>query len=89
MKDFLVYTALRLLLFVSTLAIVLGIWWALSGAEEVTDTQVFVSVIVAFAGSGIASYYLLANQREAFARRVEARASKAASKFEELKSKED
>lgn len=84
-----IYTGLRLLLFVAALVVVLGVWWAVTGAGSVTETQVFVSIVVAFVLSGISSYVLLSPQRERLAQRVEARAGKATAKFEELRSKED
>jgi uncharacterized membrane protein len=51
--------------------------------------NLFWAVILAFVVSGIASYFVLNRQREAFARRVEQRASKAAAAFEERKARED
>ncbi len=46
-------------------------------------------VVIAFAISGVASYFLLNRQREAFARRVDERARRVSVRFEELKAKED
>ena len=89
MKEFVVYTALRLGLFFGCLAIVLGIWWAATGADGVTDTQVLVSMVVAFLASGIASYFLLHPVRERLARKVQDRAERASARFEELKARED
>jgi len=88
-KEFVVYTALRLGLFLGCLAIVLGIWWAATGAGALTETQVFVSMVVAFLVSGVASYFLLDRFREQFARKVQARAERAAARFEEMKARED
>jgi small-conductance mechanosensitive channel len=88
-KEFVVYTLLRFALFGAVLAIVLGIWWAATGAEGVTETQLLVSMVVAFIVSGIASYYLLHDIREQFARRVHERAAKASGKLEEMRSAED
>jgi hypothetical protein len=45
--------------------------------------------VIAFVASDLGSYFLLDRQREALARRVEARAAKAATAFEQLKAKED
>ena len=84
MKEFLVYTGLRLALFVGSFAIVLGAWAALSD-----QVPVFWVVLIAFVVSGIGSFFLLNPQREAFARRVEDRARSASSKLEEMKAKED
>jgi uncharacterized protein HemX len=83
-KEFWIYTGLRIALFLGSFAIVFGIWAALTG-----DVPVLWAVVIAFAMSGVGSYYLLARQREAFARRVDARAQRAAAKIEEMRSKED
>ncbi len=83
------YTLLRIVLFVTTFVVVLGAWKLLSGGDGVTSNEVFFAVIVAFVISGVASYFVLSRQREAFAQRVEARASKAVSKFDEMRTKED
>lgn len=84
MKEFLVYTALRLALFLGSLAIVAGAWWLVTEA-----VPVLWAVVIAFVLSGIGSYYLLNGPREAFARRVEERAARASRAFEERKAKED
>ena len=84
MKEFWIYTGLRILLFLGSLAIVVGIWAAATG-----DVEMIWAVVIAFLMSGIGSYYLLARQREAFAQRVEVRAQKASAKIEEMRSKED
>lgn len=89
MKEFLVYTLLRFGLFAAALAIVLGIWWAATGAGSLTETQVLVSAIVAFVVSGIASYYLLHPIRERLAHNIERRAARASAKLEEMRSRED
>ena len=47
------------------------------------------AVVIAFVVSGLASYFLLNRQREAFARRVDERAQRVSSRFEEMKAKED
>lgn len=84
MKEFVVYTALRVLLFIASLGVVLGIWILV--ADQV---PVLWPVVIAFAISGVASYFLLNRQRAAFAHRVEQRASRAAAAFEERRAKED
>ena len=84
MKEFWIYTGLRIALFLGSFAVVFGIWAALTG-----NVPVLWAVVIAFALSGVGSYYLLAPQREAFARRVDARAQKASEKIEEMRSKED
>jgi hypothetical protein len=83
-KEFVVYTALRLLMFAATFGIVLGVWLLVGD-----KVNIFVVVVIAFIASGIGSYFLLNGQREAFAQRVDARAARAAKAFDELKAKED
>jgi ABC-type multidrug transport system fused ATPase/permease subunit len=84
MKEFWIYTGLRIALFVASLGVVGGVWMLVS--DEVPLLWV---VVVAFALSGVASYVLLNRQREAFARRVEARAERASAAFEAARAKED
>ncbi|WP_344153165.1 DUF4229 domain-containing protein [Nocardioides koreensis] len=84
MKEFVVYTALRIVLFLASLAVVIGVWMLL--ADNVPLTW---AVVVAFVVSGLGSYFLLNRQRAAFARRVEERADRATAKFEEMKARED
>lgn len=88
MKEFLVYTGLRLSLFLVALAIVIGVW-SIPTEGSLTYNAVFWSFVIAFAVSGVASYFLLNPFREAFARKVQARAERASARFEELRSKED
>jgi hypothetical protein len=83
-KEFWIYTGLRVLLFLGALAVVAGIWAATAG-----EVPILWAVVIAFLVSGVGSYFLLARQREAFARRVESRAQKATAKIEEMRSKED
>jgi hypothetical protein len=83
-KEFVVYTGLRLLLFAATFGIVIGIWLLVADRANI-----FVAVVIAFVASGIGSWFLLDRQRTAFARRVEARAERATKAFEELRAKED
>lgn len=85
MKEFVVYTALRLLLFVASLAIVSGIWSLVSGG---TVSPIGV-LVLALLISGVASYFVLNRQRDAFAKRVEARAGRMADSFEARKARED
>ena len=85
MKEFVVYTVMRIVLFVASFALVVGVMaLAFDGRYNL-----FWAVILAFLISGIASYFILNRQREAFARRVEARASRASAAFEERKARED
>jgi hypothetical protein len=83
-KEFVVYTGLRLLMFAATLGLVIGVWLLVAD-----KANIFVAVVVAFIVSGIGSYFLLNRQREAFAQRVEVRAARASKAFDELKAKED
>jgi ABC-type bacteriocin/lantibiotic exporter with double-glycine peptidase domain len=83
-KEFVVYTALRIGLFVTSLLVVIGVW--LLVADQVPILWAFVIALVL---SGVASYFLLNRQREAFARRVEQRAERVQERFEQMKSKED
>lgn len=84
MKELLVYTALRLVLLAASFGIVAGLWIAVTGG-----VSVFWCLVIAFVVSGIGSYYVLNPQREAFARRVEERASRASARFDEMKARED
>ena len=84
MKEFLIYTGLRILLFIASLGVVLGVW--LLVARQVPVVWV---VVVAFVISGIASYFLLDRQRAAFAARVEERAARATAAFDERRARED
>jgi len=83
-KEFVVYTGLRLALFVISFLVVAGLWGLF--ADEV---DILWSLVIALVVSGIASYYLLNRQRDAFARRVEERAARASAAFEQLKARED
>jgi hypothetical protein len=83
-KEFLVYTLFRIALFVGAAAIVYGIWEALADG-----VPLFWVILIGFVVSGVASYFLLNQQREAFARRVETRAKKASERLEEHRTKED
>jgi hypothetical protein len=83
-KEFVVYTLLRLVLFAASFAIVAGIWLAV--ADEVPVMWVFV---IAFVISGLASYFVLNPQRERFAQRVDERARRASAAFEAHRARED
>jgi uncharacterized membrane protein len=84
MREFAVYTGLRLLMFAATFGIIVGVWLLVS-----EKANIFVAVVIAFIVSGVGSYYLLNGQREALAKRVEVRAGRASKAFEERKAKED
>ena len=83
-KEFIVYTALRLALFLATWAILIGAWLVVTGGASLGLT-----FLVAFLVSGIGSYFVLRGPREAFAGRVEVRAERATARFNELNAKED
>ena len=85
MKEFWIYTALRLLLLIGTFIVVSLVW------SLFTDGQVptFWAVVVSFVISGVLSVFALNRPRQAFARRVEARAGRASAKLEEMRSRED
>ena len=85
MKEFVVYTVMRILLFMASFGIVVGVMALLLDGRY----NLFWAVILAFLISGIGSYFILDRQREAFARRVETRAAKASAAFEERKARED
>lgn len=84
MKEFWVYTGLRLLLFVGSLGLVAGVWLMLAGS-----VPILWAIVLAFLISGIGSYFLLNGPRDAFARRVETRAERMSAKLEEMRAKED
>ncbi len=75
MKEFVVYTVMRIALFLASFGVVVGVMALVFDGRY----NLFWAVILAFLISGIASYFILDRQREAFARRVEARASRASS----------
>ena len=83
-KEFAVYTLLRLVLLAASFAIVAGIWLAV--ADEVPLLWVLV---IAFVMSGVASYFILNRPREQFAQRVDERARRASAAFEARKARED
>lgn len=85
MKEFAIYTGMRIALFVASLITIMLIWSLFTEGR----VPALWPVVLAFAVSGVLSYFLLNKQRDAFARRVEERASRAASAFEERKARED
>jgi hypothetical protein len=85
-KEFAVYTVARIGLFLATFAVVAGVWLLANGGHGVPLLwPFFIAVVV----SAIGSYYLLKKPRERFARMVDRRASAAARRFEQARSKED
>jgi Protein of unknown function (DUF4229) len=83
-KEFWIYTGLRLLLFLATAAVVSGIWLAVAGSANVMWV-----LVIALLVSGAASYSVLGRQRSALARHVDERARRASEKLEEMRAKED
>lgn len=83
-KEFVVYTGLRILLFLAALGVVLGLWVPLAG-----EANLLAAFVIALVVSGIGSYFLLNGPREALAQRVDARARAATSRFEEMRARED
>lgn len=84
MKSFWIYTAMRLGLFVGCFAIIFGLWFLVSDS-----VPIFWVVLLAFVVSGVASFFVLERQRNAFAAKVEGQAGRASAKLEEERSKED
>jgi protein-S-isoprenylcysteine O-methyltransferase Ste14 len=85
-KEFLVYTGLRLGIFVGSLLLVGGAWALITDSDQVPALWV---VVLAFLISGVASLFLLNQQREAFAQRVARRAERATAAYEAARAKED
>ena len=84
-KEFAVYTALRLGLFVVCYAVLGGLYLLLFGDRGLVIWPFLLAVVV----SSVLSVSLLRRQREAFALRVQQRADRAAARFEERRSRED
>lgn len=85
MREFAIYSLLRLGLFLAVLAVVGGVWLAVFGSES----SILWPLVIAFLLSGLLSLFWLNSPREAFAQRVQGRADRAAAKLHDLKSKED
>jgi hypothetical protein len=85
-KEFVIYTASRIALFVAAYAVVVGIHLAVTGADSI---PLFWPFLVAIVISSVASVYLLKGQRARFAAVVERRAQAASRRFERARAKED
>lgn len=85
MREFWTYTALRIGLFLATVAVT---WGSYALVAEKT-INLLVVLLVAAVVSSLLSWKLLAGPRNRFAASVDARASRAAAKFEEMRSRED
>ncbi|GAB3078837.1 DUF4229 domain-containing protein [Nocardioides zeae] len=86
MKQFVIYTLMRLALFVVVYAVVLGVWTLVVGSGPLIQLP---PLIIAMLISGIVAFVLLDEQREAFAERVDARAKRVSSSYEKSRSRED
>ncbi|WP_188779534.1 DUF4229 domain-containing protein [Marmoricola endophyticus] len=84
MKAFWSYTLMRIGLFVASFAVVWGVY-----AIVADRINLIVVVLLAAAISAVASWKLLEGPRERLAENVQARASRATERFEEMRSKED
>lgn len=84
MKQFVLYTALRVLLLVASFGLIVGVWGLV--ADHV---PVVWALLLALVLSGVTSYWLLRRPREDFARVVEQRAGRATANFERMRAKED
>jgi hypothetical protein len=85
-KEFLVYTAARLAIFVTSYVLVVLVYLWISGAEQIPLIWPF---LVAVLISAIASVYFLRRQREAFALAIQRRADRTKARFEQARAKED
>jgi uncharacterized membrane protein YhaH (DUF805 family) len=83
-KEFWIYTGLRLLLFAASVVIVGGLWLAVTHSANMMWVLILSLVL-----SGLASFFLLGRQRAALAQHVNDRARRAATSFEEMKARED
>jgi hypothetical protein len=85
-KHFVIYTALRMALFVATFAVVGTIVVLIFGNNSAAWVA---SLFLAAVLSSLLSLRLLSGPRDRFAQVVEARATRARTKFEEMRSSED
>lgn len=86
MKEFFIYTAARLGVFLASYAVVVGIYLLVTGADQVPLIWPFLVAVVI---SAVASVVLLRRQREAFAHAIQQRADRASSRLEQMRAKED
>jgi hypothetical protein len=85
-KEFAIYTALRLGIFVACYALLGTLWTLLFDTTTSLLVWPFLGAIVL---SSLISLKVLAPQRERFAAKVEGRARRASAKFEERRARED
>lgn len=86
MKAFAIYTALRIGLFLVVYAVLAGAYLLISDSSTIPLIWPFLAAVVI---SALLSIKLLARPRARFAEQVDARARRAASKFEEIRGRED
>lgn len=86
MKEFAIYTAARLGLFLVSYMVIVGVYLLVSGDRQI---PLFWPFLLAIVVSAIASVYLLRAQRERFAQAVQRRAERASARFEAMRAKED
>ena len=84
MKEFALYTAARIGLFLLTYAVVLGVVWLIPGTMHPVWP-----LLIAAAVSTVASAFVLRDLRERFTLQVQQRGERISQKFEEMKAKED
>ncbi len=86
MKYFLIYTALRLALFLACWAVVAAVATvAFGSSSEVGIWSLVLGAVI----SSVLSLKLLEGPRERFAQSVQARAERASARMEQMKSAED
>lgn len=85
MKEFWIYTLLRIGLFLACLVVAAGLWLLIAGRSGVLLWPLLLAVVV----SSVLSFKLLAGPRDRFAAAVQRRAEAASAKFEEMRAKED
>jgi hypothetical protein len=83
-KEFWVYTGLRLAMFAASFGIVVGVW-----ALFTDSVPVLWALVIALAASGLGSYFLLNGQRQALALRVQTRAERMTQRIEDMRAAED
>lgn len=85
MKEFWIYTGMRIGLFLACVAVIWGVY-AMVAADTI---NLLVVILLAAVISSVLSWKFLAVPRQRFAASVEARAHRMASKFDEIKARED
>jgi hypothetical protein len=85
-KEFAVYTAARIGLFVASYAVIVGVYLVATGTGHI---PLFWPLLLAALVSAVGSYYLLRGPRDRFAARVEQRAANISRRFDEARARED